>query len=238
MSDEPALERRPASLPPRWGLGDAVGGYALAFGLNVSLSGLWVGATGRTDQTLGLAVVAMVAHWSGLVGAVVLASRLKGRGRLRDDFGLRLERRDLLPGVAIGVGFQFLLLPLLYLPVRLLDPQLDLSGEARRLIDLAHGPGLVLLGLCVIVGAPLAEELFFRGLLQRALARRFGAGWAVAGSSLAFGLIHYQLLQLLGLVALGVALGMLAQLTGRLGPSVVTHMAFNAATFTAIVFFD
>ena len=49
-------------------------------------------------------------------------------------------------------------------------------------------------------------------------------------SALAFGAEHGQHLQLLGLVAFGVVLGMLAQRSGRLGPGLVAHAAFNAAT--------
>jgi membrane protease YdiL (CAAX protease family) len=169
------------------------------------------------------------------MGALLIASRRKGAGRLADDFGLRVERRDLVPGVLLGLASQFVLLPLLYLPLRLLDPDLDLSAPARRLTGLGEGWGLVVLGLCVVVGSPLVEELFFRGLLLRSLARRFGPAWGVALSALAFGAVHAQPLQFLGLVAFGVVLGLLAQRSGRLGPALVAHAAFNAATFAVLV---
>ena len=230
MSGQPVIEDRPPTGPPRWGLGDAIGGYAVAFLLMGLAAAGWVAATGRRERSLGLLVVVLFAQWTGLVGAVVVASRRKGSGRLGQDFGLRVEVRDVAPGLVAGLASQFLLLPLLYLPFRLVDEDLDLSGEARRLTALGRGWGLVLLAACVVIGSPLVEELFFRGLLQRSLARRFGPGWAVAVSALAFGAVHGQPLQLLGLVAFGVVLGMLAQRSGRLGPGLVAHAAFNAAT--------
>jgi len=230
MSDEPATEDRSGTESGvGWGLGEAIAGYLGAFVLLNLVAGIWYGATGQEEPTLGSIVATLVALWAGLVGAAVLTSRLKGSGSLRKDYGLRVERRDILPGLAAGVACQFLL-TLLYVPFTWLNPDLDVSGEAKRLIDPVQGPGLALLGVFLVVGAPLVEELFFRGMLQRALGRRFGPVWAVAVSSLIFGLTHYQPVQLLGLVAFGVVLGTMALRTGRLGLGIVTHGAFNATT--------
>ncbi|MDQ3570391.1 MAG: CPBP family intramembrane metalloprotease [Actinomycetota bacterium] len=232
MSDEPVTEERPSGgRPIRWGLGEAVAGYLVAFTLLNLVGSIWYGVTGQEDPSLGSILATLAALWAGLVGATILTSRFKGSGSLREDYGFVIEVRDVLPGLAAGVACQGLVL-LLYLPFTLLNPDLDVSAEAKRLLDPVQGPGLALLAVCLVVGAPLVEELFFRGLLQRALGRRAGPGWAVAGSSLAFGLTHYQPLQLLGLLAFGVVLGLLAQRTGRLGPGIMAHAAFNA---TAVV---
>ncbi|MDP9070372.1 MAG: CPBP family intramembrane metalloprotease [Actinomycetota bacterium] len=235
MSGQPVIEDRPPTGPPRWGLGDAVGGYAVAFLLMGLAAASWVALTGRRERSLGLVVVVLVAQWTGLVGAVVVASRRKGSGRLGEDFGFRVEARDVKPGLVAGLFSQFVLLPLLYLPVQLVNPDLDPTDAARRLTALGRGWGAVVLAACVVIGAPLVEELFFRGLLQRSLARRFGPAWGVGVSALAFGVVHGQPLQLLGLVAFGVVLGLLAQWSGRLGPSLVAHAVFNAATVVLLV---
>jgi membrane protease YdiL (CAAX protease family) len=230
MSDEPTTEERsPTRRRVRWGLGEAVAGYLAAFVLLNLVGGIWYGVTGQNDPSLGSIIATLAALWVGLVGTVVLTSRFKGQGSLRADFGLAIEARDVPLGLAIGVASQFLL-SLLYLPFRVLNPELDPSAEAERLIDPVQGGGLLVLAVLLVVGAPVVEELFFRGLLQRALSRRFGPGWAVAVSSLAFGLTHYQPVQLLGLVAFGVVLGLLAERSGRLGPGIVAHGAFNATT--------
>ena len=234
MSGPSVAGDRPSTGPPRWGLGDAAAGYTVAFLLMGLAAGAWEALTGRRQPSLGLLIAVLVGQWTGLAGAAVLASRHKGSGRLADDFGLRIEARDVAPGIAVGLVSQFVLLPLLYLPFRLLDPDLDLSGEARRVTQLGRGWGFPLLFICIALGAPLVEELFFRGLLQRSLARRYGPGWAVAGSSLVFGAVHLQPLQLLGLVAFGAVLGVLAQRSGRLGPGLVAHACFNAATVLAL----
>ena len=239
MTDRPVVGDPPPPPPvpdqPRWGVGDAAAGFGVALVISVLAANVWALATGEDDVTLGVTLVALLGQWTGLVGAVLLASRRKGSGDLRTDFGFHVERKDVGVGLLAGVLCQLVLVPLLYLPLDLLGADLDVSEKARKTTDLGQGPGLALLALFIVVGAPLVEELFFRGLLQRAVGRRHGPHWAVAVSAVAFGLTHFQPVQLLGLVAFGVVLAVLAQRAGRLGPALVAHVAFNATSVVALV---
>ena len=232
---EPAAPGTPEAETPRWGFRDALVGLLLAFVLSLLAGSGYVLVTGEDEVTLGVTIASLLGQWTGLAGAVVLACRSKGSGDLGRDFGLRLERRDLLPGVLAGVLSQVVLIPLLYLPFDLLGFDFDVSEEAQDVIDRASGPGLAVLALCIVIGAPLVEELFFRGLLQRSIHRRLGPAAAIGVSALLFGLTHFQPLQLLGLVAFGVVLGVLAHRAGRLGPALVAHVAFNATTVVWLV---
>jgi membrane protease YdiL (CAAX protease family) len=117
-----------------------------------------------------------------------------------------------------------------------------LGHPAQSLTSHAFGPGLVVLAVLVCVGSPVVEELFFRGLLLRALAGRLkdlgprlGPATSIVVTALVFALVHFEALQFLGLAGFGVVLGYLAWRTGRLGPSIVAHMAFNTVTIVAIV---
>ena len=92
----------------------------------------------------------------------------------------------------------------------------------------AHGGGMLILILIVVVGAPLVEELTYRGLLQGAFSRCAGAVTGVVFVALWFAAIHFQAVNIPGLFVVGLVLGVCAQRTGRLGMSVLTHMAFNA----------
>jgi len=235
---EPVLDdRSPPSpeKPPRWAVRDVVLGFVAAVSTVAVAQAVWVGITGEDKVSLGLTIVSFLAYWPVLVGATILASRRRGTGRLGHDFGLRIERQDILPGVLAGLGSQFLLLPLLYLPFELLNSDLDVSEKARETLGVAGGPGLAVLAALVVLVAPVVEELFFRGLLLRTLAQRLPPVAAVAISALAFGITHFQPVQLLGLVAFGAVLGTLAQRYGRLGPSLVAHMSFNAASVGVLV---
>lgn len=239
MSDRPEVGEPIAPAPqpivPRWGLGDAAAGFFAGLFLSLLLASIWIQVSGSDAFGVGLFTVSIVGNWIGLGGVVALACRRKGSASLAVDFGLRVEARDIAPGLVAGVLSQLVLVPLLYLPVHMLFPDVDVSEEAKKVTDLAQGGGIALIAACIVLGAPLIEELFFRGLLQRSAARRFGPRGGVALSALVFGLAHFQPVQLLGLVAFGVVLGALAQRAGRLGPALVAHMAFNATTVVVLV---
>lgn len=195
-----------------------------------------VGFQSAPGRALPLAVTtgALLGLWLGLLGGVFYMSRSRGQGRLRDDYGWTAKWPiDVVWGLIAGAGTQLVLIPLLYLPFERADPTLRRRLDAPAKADTAgvHGGWqIALLFLLLAVGAPVVEELFFRGLLLRTLRDRLGPIVAVAVSAVAFGLAHFQLLQLPALVLFGVILGVLAQRCGRLGPAVVAHAAFNAIT--------
>jgi membrane protease YdiL (CAAX protease family) len=216
---------------PRWGMGDAAAGAGIGFFASGLAATVWTAATGADVESLGTLAAGQVGLWIGLLGWPVFASRVKGSGSLVDDFGLRARPWDA-AGLAIGIACQVVLIPLLYLLIQLVTGDLDVEGPARELADRAHGAGFVVLALLVALGAPVAEELFFRGLLLRAAERRWGTRWALAISSVAFAASHFQLVQFPGLALVGLVFGILVVRTGRLGPAIAAHIAFNA---TAVV---
>ena len=160
------------------------------------------------------------------------------------DYGFTLRWWPDLPlGIAVGVAAQYLLVPLLELPLLPFVPHLftRLSTPAKSLTTGVRGAQLVVLGIFVCLGSPVVEELFFRGLVFRsALARTKGLGprrsvvVSVLGTGIVFGLVHFESLQFFGLAGFGCVLAILAKRSGRLGPGIVAHMAFNATTFIAL----
>jgi hypothetical protein len=186
-------------------------------------------------SSLGLTVGLSLALWTGLVWAPLRATHRKGRGSLALDFGLRMEGRDVPGGLFAGALAQVLLVPLVYLPLSRFVDTSELDEPARELTEPARGGGLFVLAVLLVLVAPLVEELFFRGLLLQALARRFGTGWAVVGSSLGFAAAHFQGLQFPALFVFGLGLGLLTAAIGRLGPAIWAHVGFNAVTMAVLV---
>lgn len=180
-----------------------------------------------------------LAGWLPLLAALWSAGRKWGTGSFAADWGLRFTVRDLI-GVPIGVITQLVLVPLLYWPLSGLWPdtfsQDKVQERARDLFDSASGAGMVLLVLVVVVGAPVVEELVYRGLLQGAFTRRFHEWPAVAAVALWFALIHFQPVEIPGLFVVGMVLGSCTLLTRRLGMGVVAHMAFNATGLVLVAF--
>ncbi len=97
--------------------------------------------------------------------------------------------------------------------------------------------GKVLVVISAVVLAPLAEELFFRGVVQSMLRRYFGKPWpAVIVTSVIFGLLHYKTPQNVpALILFGAVLGYIYERSGRLYPAILTHALFNALPFVALL---
>jgi membrane protease YdiL (CAAX protease family) len=219
---------------PRFTLGIALGAWVCAFllasiggAIILSLTGYADDGTG--DYPLWLVAVLQVPLWIGLAGGCWLVSRRWGTGDLVRDYGLDWEPIDLL-GIPVGIVTQLIFVPVLYELLWFIDTD-DLSEPAENLTDKARG-GLaaVLLVLLVVVVAPVVEELFFRGLLMRSISARWSDGIAIVGSSVLFGLAHFQLLQLPALILFGLVAGYSAYRTGRLGPAIMAHVGFSATT--------
>ncbi len=213
-------------------------GLFAGLALSSMLTALWLAASGDTELDLTGQALSQVGLWTGLVGATVLASRRKGAGSLRADFGFRARWSDLGVGVAVAVAVQVVVLPLVGLLLRPFLGQPEVSGPVQDLMDKASGPAFIGLIATVAVGAPLVEELFFRGLLLLSLRkRRLPNAVAIAISAVAFGLAHAStlpadavILVMVSLTVFGAVLATLAVRTGRLGPGIVAHATFNLFT--------
>ncbi|MGH9076816.1 MAG: lysostaphin resistance A-like protein [Acidimicrobiales bacterium] len=239
--------RAPGARPPDHhlgptGLGEAAAGFVAGLLLSVLAVSAVTAALGiKATPPLPVAVLAadVIGLWVGLVGAVALVSRTKGTRSLSRDFGLRMGAWwDLPLGAALGLACQYGLIPLLYLPFEHLDPGLrhQLGQPAQADTASVHTAGaLAVILLLIGVGAPVVEELFFRGLVLRSVGRRLGAPAAVVVSAGLFALAHFEALQFAGLAAFGVVLGVVAWRTGRLAPGIAAHAAFNASAVISIV---
>jgi membrane protease YdiL (CAAX protease family) len=182
--------------------------------------------------------------WVGFFGAPWLASRTKGTGHWMADLGVRFRWIDLV-GIAVGVGAQ-VVIALLYAPF--LHHIHDFNGPSQKLTGAAHGGGFVVVALATVILAPFMEELFFRGLLFKALARLFtpiragvtrargiGVVLAITVDGLVFGLSHGEWVQLAGLALFGAVLAAISYRTGRLGMNIVAHASFNLVAVLAII---
>jgi membrane protease YdiL (CAAX protease family) len=248
--------------PPAWGLGEAAVAAVATLVISTILGGIVLALAGveHTDDA-SLVTIALVQTtlWIGMLGSIALV--LRRRRAPLADLGLRFRWVDVPVGVVTGVVCQLALVPLISAPWVWLTDTLDWSHAdieepACRLAEKAHGDtlGIVLLFAITVIGAPIVEELFFRGFVQRAAVAAFRRGipadpsadaeraaWRTATAlglfvtALFFGVIHFQLQQAPALVAFGLVLGVMAYRTGRLGPGIVTHMAFNATTVVTLV---
>ena len=236
----------PIPAPPkvqRWGLGDVVGGWVVIYLASILWGVAVVAATGHAgeefdDLPLGVVALAQLGLALGFFLVPWAVTKVKGNGIVA-DLGLRARWEDLWKGGAAGIATQLVVLPLLYWPLlEILDKTADdLEGPAQTLTDRANSPmDVVLLVLIVGVMAPVFEEIFYRGLMQRALLKRgLRPVLAIGITSVVFAATHFQLLQLPGLAIAGAVFGTLAYRADRLGPAIAAHLTFNMVTVIALL---
>ena len=228
--DRPQLPGRAAF----YGLGGFVAGILGGLALAVATE-----AADLPDIVVLLLNLAVL--WTCLLSACWLASRRYGTGNLRHDFGLRIEGKDVGWGVlmsfAAKVAGVVIIIPLVN-NKRLVGNNQGVYGK----VDTNVGTFLIFAAVAVI-GAPIVEELFFRGLLLRSLTTVVGPGWAIVVQAVLFGLAHAS--PLLGLAnvsvitiifAAGVIFGITAWWRRRVGTSIVAHSTFNLISVIAAAF--
>jgi membrane protease YdiL (CAAX protease family) len=190
-------------------------------------------------DTYSITAVALlsVPFWATLVGFALVYSLRRGAGP-RADYHLAIRPLDVPLGLAIGAFAQAVLVPALYWPITRWtsltseDVQHNACSLTQRAQD-SRTVGVVLFVLVVVVFAPVVEELYFRGMLLGALERHLGAVPAVAVTAFVFALAHFEGPEFPALFVFGIITGTLRVRTGRLAPSVLAHVGFNA--WTAIV---
>ncbi|HEY1651169.1 MAG TPA: CPBP family intramembrane glutamic endopeptidase [Acidimicrobiales bacterium] len=231
----------------------AVGGFLvgqLGAEIFALISGAIAGKTSAQMQAIATApvppewyvVTTLIGLWIGFIGAPWLASRTQGTRNFVRDLGVRFKPIDL-AGIAIGVGGQFLI-AVMYAPFQ--HDIHNFNAPSQKLTGASHGAGFVIIAIATVLFAPAVEELFFRGLLLKSLARLFtplqraggaraaGVVLAVIVDGLLFGAAHGEWVQFAGLAAFGMVLAGVSYRTGRLGMNMVAHASFNLVAIVAI----
>jgi membrane protease YdiL (CAAX protease family) len=190
---------------------------------------------------VGRLVVSQTGLWGGMLWAVWTVSRRFGTGSIRRDFAVRATALDAGRGFLYALGARFATV-LVIVPLLLINRRLVGSNVAPIRRANASPALLAVLGVIMVVGAPIVEELFFRGLLLRSLSGWRGAGVAVPVQAVVFGTVHMHPVfglrngsVFLAITVVGVILGLLYERYRRLGPGMWTHAWFNAVVFLVLV---
>lgn len=83
--------------------------------------------------------------------------------------------------------------------------------------------------LLLIVGAPVTEELLFRGVLLRGMLARYSVYASLAGTALLFAASHWYPAKILLMIPAGLALGWLYVRYRSVWPSLLAHALNNSA---------
>jgi membrane protease YdiL (CAAX protease family) len=116
-----------------------------------------------------------------------------------------------------------------------------MGADVRPLVDLVRGPSWPLVAAVVAVGAPLAEELVFRGFLLSALARTPLGFWGAALlANLPWTALHwgYSTVGLLEVFVIGLFFSWLLWRSGSLRVPIVCHAIFNGLVLLMLRYVD
>ncbi|MBN2301088.1 MAG: CPBP family intramembrane metalloprotease [Lentisphaerae bacterium] len=86
----------------------------------------------------------------------------------------------------------------------------------------------------IVVTAPLAEEIFFRGICMPMLAKHFGMTFAVSIVSILFAAIHLHLHSVIPLIMIAIVFAVSYIYSGSIIVPILTHMIFNATGLTIL----
>lgn len=221
-----------AALPPERYRGPAVFVLLLMAIILGTLVALGAGSTALAlfnggELSVGGSLLLLTSTQIGLMvvtGGLVVAPRALAGVRLVGTTGLV---RSLLIGLSAAIPAWIGATLLGALAATLLQALgLDeVAGPADTFIKRGD-PTVILIAFLLV--APVAEEIFFRGVVYNAWERERGARVAVIGSALLFAAIHTSLFALVPIFALGVALALLYRSTRSLAATIALHAGFNA----------
>jgi membrane protease YdiL (CAAX protease family) len=187
-------------------------------------------ANAADNPTTLVVALSALALWLPFVVMLRWVARRSGID-FRTYFGLRFAKIDWV-GIPLGVFCQVVLMNVINWPLNKWWPETfnpeRIETRARGLVDAAQGAWFIVLFVVVVIGAPLVEELVYRGFIQGGLQTRIGSTWALIFTSVWFTVVHLEPVEFPGLFAIAVVLGLCYRRTQRLGLSIVTHLAFNA----------
>ncbi|MBI1369581.1 MAG: CPBP family intramembrane metalloprotease [Planctomycetes bacterium] len=185
------------------------------------------------------------------LGEVPMAIYILGRAHLAVEDGLSgfgLGLRGLRTGLIGALIAILVVLPLTVEVSMAIGKMLEylhitppeLAHESlKQLVELPWGPRRWGLIACAVIGAPIFEELMFRGMVQTALVETGvirNRWWVILIASVLFASIHLNVVPWFALpqiFVLSLGLGFVYERTGSLYAPMLLHMAFNGVQIYA-----
>jgi len=234
---------------PWWGIGDVLLSlpFIIVFATVGAVLGIFVGANGdigAIETSIGFMAIAAVFQQVGQVLWPWLVSKWKGRG-MRLDWRWEFKAIDIAIAIGLVILMQLTALAAGEFMSRIVD--LQDAGTASNTDILTDSKGslwMIVVIFAVVIGAPISEELMFRGLILRAFEKRMGLVMGVVISTILFAVIHVngqhifsdgQIVLWAQIFPVGAILGIAAAKFNRLGPPIIAHVLFNLTSTVAVL---
>jgi membrane protease YdiL (CAAX protease family) len=225
--------REAASPPATWRYWEAFPVFAIAV---IGSAVLGAPVIFLPDSSGWSFVLAALAGQIAFVTSVLFWVRFVNHGSIAALGRSRRPWRDLALGTGAGLGLVvigFASAALVLMAAReILGHEPVPPEQIPRSVE---GLSLIVAGLVVIVGAPLSEELFFRGFVYKGLRGRFGVWPSALVSAVAFSLVHVDPILIFALFPVGLGLALIYEHRGSLVTAIAAHGVFNLVGFVTII---
>lgn len=177
--------------------------------------------------------------WNAVMIASVLYFVRRGGGTTR-DLGLTVPEGMSLLRVAGMAAATFVVM---YVLVAVYTQLIDLFGlgflqPSQQVPDAFYNSNVALavLGVAIVISAPITEEIFFRGFLFGGTRPLTGAVSAAIITGFIFSLAHFNVGLIIPFTAVGAVLALSYQRSGTIFVPMGAHFLFNLISFSILVF--
>ena len=215
-------------------------GWAVLAAALITLTGIlaavaFVGASnlanpaGESAATHGHVALTTLGVWQVVTIVLTLTASALFGGRWSDVLALRAPAAG--PLVYLSAILAMIVLQVVVSIVQYFFVSGDMFADLRPFVDVALGPNWGLALLVVGLGAPLAEEVLFRGFLLSALAKlRTGFAGAALISTTLWTALHagYSLIGIAEVFTIGLFFSWMLWRTGSLRVPIFCHALYNS----------
>jgi membrane protease YdiL (CAAX protease family) len=218
-----------------WGIGLAVWVGAILFGVQFLISFILVKMLSESQLQSNVlnSIYQVVVYAASFAVIVFVPWRILKMKTTRDELGLR----------GLPTWTDVLLAPIGFIVVMALATMLsaimvaimpDIDWEQAQEVgfnNLYNTADFILAFVCLVVLAPICEEIIFRGWLYGKLRMRLSAVPAILIVSVLFGVMHGQWNVGVTVFAMSVGMCVMRELTGTVWSGVLLHMIKNGIAF-------
>jgi CAAX protease family protein len=231
----------PTVRPVPWGFSGSIWGLVGGLLLVVIVPPLLVlpfdPNLGDPDKASDAAILATQALFDGMLILVAIGMASSGRFRLREALPL-LGLRRFEPS---AFGWVFAVLGIYYagaiaFSALVLQPNQEDIGKELGVCNPGIGIAVAAV-MAIVVLAPVAEEIFFRGFFFAGLRTKWSLWPSALLSGAIFGLVHAPTgpTAAIPLAGLGVGLAWLYNKTGSIWPCMLAHFLNNALAISVVI---